>query len=355
MSILPVPAMEQMALSCISSGDVGAKNASMSLASPLYLGRSPSKAAQVRCLQSRRVLGFKGVRVYFQSGLGGGVGMPRRKQVGRSCDSLAKNRVVVAASSQEGSASSDVEVEKVRNELDKQAKESEETWKQTLDAVKEQASRMQEQASRMQGISKEAYAVYAEKAKIVLKDTTEQLKLQSEKMRVVLASSAEDISVKGKENLSIWMENAPETVKDVAETALGVHPEDLKNLSKIHDFCLGIPYGALLFLGGFLSFLVTGSIPAIRFGVILGGIHLAISISSLKAWKKGDSSIPFVKGQAAIAFIILVRELRVLCQRPSLIPGFSMAVLSATVLLFYSYIILSERNQLKNVEPESSD
>jgi hypothetical protein len=127
-------------------------------------------------------------------------------------------------------------VEKVINELEKQADESEEEWKQTLDAVKEKAS-------RMQGISKEAYDVYAEKAKIVLKDTTEQLKLQSEKMRVVLASTAEEIGVKGKENLSIWIENAPETVKDVAETAFGVHPEDLKNLSKIHDFCLGIPYG----------------------------------------------------------------------------------------------------------------
>jgi len=347
-SILSVPAMEHMALSCTSSGDVGAKNASMSQASPLYLGRSPSKAAQVRCLQWRRVLGFKGVRVYCQSGLGGGAGMRCCKRVAGSRDSLVKNRVVVAASSQEGSASSDVEVEKVINELEKQADESEEEWKQTLDAVKEKAS-------RMQGISKEAYDVYAEKAKIVLKDTTEQLKLQSEKMRVVLASTAEEIGVKGKENLSIWIENAPETVKDVAETAFGVHPEDLKNLSKIHDFCLGIPYGALLFFGGFLSFLITGSIPAVRFGVILGGIHLAVSIASLKAWKKGDSSVPFVKGQAAIALIILARELRVLYQRPSLIPGFFMAVVSATVLLFYSYIILSERNQLKNVEPESSD
>lgn len=348
MSILSVPGMEQMALSCTSRGDVGAQNASMSLASPLYLGRSPSKAAQIRCLQWTRVLGFKGVRVYCQTGLGRGVGMRRCKPVAGSSDSRAKNRVVVAASSQEGSASSDVDVEKVRNELEKQADESEEAWKQSLDAFKDQAS-------RMQGISKEAYAVYAEKAKIVLKDTTEQLKVQSEKMRAVLTSTAEEIRVKGKENLSIWIENVPETVKDVAETAIGVHPDDLKNLSKIHDFCLGIPYGVLLFVGGFLSFLITGSIPAVRFGVILGGIHLAASISSLKAWKKGDSSIPFVKGQAAIALIILLRESRVLCQRPSLIPGFFMSVFSAAILLFYSYIIFSERNQLKNVEPESSD
>ena len=32
-------------------------------------------------------------------------------------------------------------------------------------------------------------------------------------------------------------------MKDVAETAFGAHPDDLKNQSKVHDFCLGIPYG----------------------------------------------------------------------------------------------------------------
>jgi len=62
-------------------------------------------------------------------------------------------------------------------------------------------------------------------------------------MRAVLTSTMEEILVKGKENFSIWVENVPETVKDVAETAFGVHPDDLKNLSKVHDFCLGIPYG----------------------------------------------------------------------------------------------------------------
>ena len=62
-------------------------------------------------------------------------------------------------------------------------------------------------------------------------------------MRAILTLTGEEIRVKGKENLSIWVENVPKTVKDVAETAFGVHPDHLKNLSKVHDFCLGIPYG----------------------------------------------------------------------------------------------------------------
>ena len=55
--------------------------------------------------------------------------------------------------------------------------------------------------------------------------------------------------------------------------------------------------GVILSVGGFLSFMLTGSIPAIRFGVILGGALLALSISSLRAYKKGESLPLALKGQ----------------------------------------------------------
>lgn len=54
----------------------------------------------------------------------------------------------------------------------------------------------------------------------------------------------------------------------------------------------------LLTLGGFVSFMVTGSLPAIRFGIILGGTLLALSIASLKVHKKGKTSNVALKGQA---------------------------------------------------------
>uniref|UniRef100_A0A0C9S9N2 TSA: Wollemia nobilis Ref_Wollemi_Transcript_7440_2080 transcribed RNA sequence n=1 Tax=Wollemia nobilis TaxID=56998 RepID=A0A0C9S9N2_9CONI len=311
--------------------------------------RNAPNAARFRCADSARVLGFKGLRVSSQSGLFGGECLRHCVRLGgsRLHSGLLRNKVLAAAS-QEEPAASDVEVEKVKSELEKKQEETEEAWKQTMDIIKEQASRMQE-------MSKEAYAVYAEKAKIVLKDATEQLKLQAEKTRGVLAVTAEEIGEKSKQNLSVMIENAPEPVKDIAETAFGAHPEDLKKLTKIHDFCLGIPYGALLFVGGFLSFLFSGSIPAIRFGIILGGIHLALSSASLRAWKKGTSSMTYVKGQAVVALIIFLREMRVVCQRPTLFPGVFMSFISAVLLVFYSFIIWSGGNQLKKAEPEPSD
>lgn len=46
--------------------------------------------------------------------------------------------------------------------------------------------------------------------------------------------------------------------------------------------------------------MLTGSISAIRFGIILGGTLLALSISSLKSWKKGEPSSLLVKGQTGV-------------------------------------------------------
>lgn len=56
--------------------------------------------------------------------------------------------------------------------------------------------------------------------------------------------------------------------------------------------------GLVLSVGGFLNFMVTGSIAALRFGVILGGTLLALSISSLRAYRRGESVPLSLKGQA---------------------------------------------------------
>lgn len=56
--------------------------------------------------------------------------------------------------------------------------------------------------------------------------------------------------------------------------------------------------GLVLSVGGFLSFMVTGSVAAIRFGVILGGTLLALSVLSLRAYRRGESLPLSLKGQA---------------------------------------------------------
>ncbi|KAG0490466.1 hypothetical protein HPP92_007329 [Vanilla planifolia] len=49
--------------------------------------------------------------------------------------------------------------------------------------------------------------------------------------------------------------------------------------------------------------MLTGSISAIRFGLILGSILFAFSISSLRSWKSGQPSRLSLIGQADAIFI----------------------------------------------------
>lgn len=253
-----------------------------------------------------------------------------------SLDRRSSSFIAFAASHEE--SHSELDVEKEKDDLDNKAEESEEAWEQTLDAFKEQAL-------KMQSISQEAYEIYSKKAAVILKKTAEQLKIQAEKARYDLTVVAKELSVEGKEYLSVAAENSPEPVKEIVET-FSTPTEDLNDISKVQDFYLGIPYGLLLSVGGFLSFMLTGSISAIRFGVILGGTLLALSVSSLRYYKRGKSSPLALKGQAGIAGIIFLREICSLSQRLSFF-NCVMTVVSGGMLVFYLYKIKQNRDQMK--------
>ncbi|XP_057971052.1 protein FATTY ACID EXPORT 3, chloroplastic [Malania oleifera] len=244
------------------------------------------------------------------------------------------------AASHEDSKPSEIEVER-KSDLDLEAKESEEEWKQVLASFKEQAL-------KIQSVSQEAYELYSKKAMVVLKETAVQLKIQADKAGHDLSVIAKETTVEGKEYLSAAAENSPDTLKDVIET-FASSTDDVNEISKVYDFYLGIPYGLLLFLGGFLSFMVTGSISAIRFGVILGGTLLALSVSSLRSWRRGESFALAIKGQAAIAGILFLREIRLLSQKPSF-SSYLATLISGVMLLFYIY-----RIGLKSARPKGSD
>ncbi|XP_031265640.1 protein FATTY ACID EXPORT 3, chloroplastic isoform X2 [Pistacia vera] len=239
------------------------------------------------------------------------------------------NRSIVVFSASHEESASEIEIEKESEDLKASVEESNEAWKQTLESFKEQAL-------KMQSISQEAYEIYSKKALIILQETSEQLKIQAEKGKQDLTVVAKELSEEGKEYLTTAAENSPE-VKEIVETFTS-STDDLTDVSKIRDFHVGIPYGLLLSLGGFLSFMVTGSLSAIRFGVILGGTLLALSVSSLRAQNRGETSPLALKGQAAIATIILLRELRLLSQRFTF-PTSVTTLISAAVVAFYVYKI----------------
>ncbi|KAI8557241.1 hypothetical protein RHMOL_Rhmol05G0321000 [Rhododendron molle] len=246
-----------------------------------------------------------------------------------------RNRSVFAfaASHEEESKPKEIDLEEEKSDLKVGAEESEEAWEQALASFKEQAL-------KMQSVSQEAYELYSKKAIVILKETSEQLKIQAEKARQDLSVIVKEISEEGKEYLSTAAEKSPEPVKDIVDTfaTVGSSVNRDTKFSEVPDFFLGIPYGSLLSFGGLLSFLITGSISAIRFGVILGGTLLALSILSLRSWKRGEPYPLALKGQAAIASILFLREIRLLFERPPA-TFFLPVLLSGAMAAFFLYRI----------------
>ncbi|XP_075502391.1 protein FATTY ACID EXPORT 3, chloroplastic-like [Primulina tabacum] len=254
---------------------------------------------------------------------------------------ISGNRsLLVSAVSHEDSKPSDIGIED--EGLKVGAEESHVAWQQMLKSFKEQSL-------KLQSVSKEAYKFYSEKAMILLHETSGKLKIQAEKASQDLSVIAKEITEESKEYFATAADNYPEPVKDIVDTFTSSHDE-LDDVSKVRDFYVGIPYGAVLSFGGFLSFMLTGSIPAIRFGIILGGTLLALSISSLKSWKKGDSAPLVLKGQAAIATVLFLRQLLLLSMRPYIFKFFT-TIVSGGVAAFYLYRIIRDRGQPR--EPNS--
>ncbi|KAM1525645.1 hypothetical protein ACFX10_010084 [Malus domestica] len=303
------------------------------------LKKSPSSSSSLRFGQLIAARGHGASPIALPKGLSGAsLSLHRR--------SLWTRPIVAAAASQEESQHSDIEVENEKNNAKSESEESEEAWQQTLASFKEQAL-------KMQSISQEAYEQYSKKALVIMKETSELLKIQADKARDDLSEIAKEISEEGKEYISKAAKNSPEPVKEIVET-YNSSTDDLSDVSQVRDFHVGIPYGLLLSVGGFLSFMVTGSTSAIRFGVILGATLLFLSVSSLRSYKGGESSPLVLKGQTAISSIIFLRELRFLAQRSSF-PNFLTTLVSGAVVAFYFYRIVQNRKHQKgsNFEKET--
>ncbi|CAN6467657.1 unnamed protein product [Victoria cruziana] len=247
---------------------------------------------------------------------------------------LSHGRMVpLATASREGSEHSDVDVQEVKSKIEKQAEETKEVWMKIIESLKLHAM-------NMQNMSQEAYELYSQQVVLILEKMSEQLKVQAEKASQDMTILAEGVSTEGKRYLSTAAENSPEPVKDVIET-FASHGPELREISEVRDFFIGIPYGVLLFVGGFLSFMLTGSIPSVRFGMVLGGALLSLSVSSLRAWKGGKSSSLFLKGQAGIVAILFLRDLLLLFQRPCFWTA-AAALISCSIIAFYAYRIKVE-------------
>ncbi|KAL6987206.1 hypothetical protein U1Q18_012957 [Sarracenia purpurea var. burkii] len=117
-----------------------------------------------------------------------------------------------------------------------------------------------------------------------------------------------------------------------------------KKAAKIHDFCLGIPFGGLVLSGGIAGFIFTRNSTTLSTGVLFGGALLALSTFSLKVWRQGKSSLPFILGQAVLATALLWKNFQTYSMTLKLFPTGFYAFISAAMLGFYFYVVMSGGN-----------
>lgn len=58
--------------------------------------------------------------------------------------------------------------------------------------------------------------------------------------------------------------------------------------------------GGFVLSGGIIGFLLTRNPATLTNGVLIGGALLLFSTLSLKVWRQGKSSLPFILGQSGI-------------------------------------------------------
>ncbi|RDX82870.1 Protein FATTY ACID EXPORT 1, chloroplastic, partial [Mucuna pruriens] len=98
----------------------------------------------------------------------------------------------------------------------------------------------------------------------------------------------------------------------------------LKRTAKIHDFCLGIPFGGFVLTGGIVGYLFSRSPATLSSGVLFGGALLFLSTLSMKVWRQGKSSLPFILGQAALSGVLIWKNFQSYSLAKKMFPtGFS--------------------------------
>ncbi|CAL1385727.1 unnamed protein product [Linum trigynum] len=150
---------------------------------------------------------------------------------------------------------------------------------------------------------------------------------------------------KGYESASKSMPYGEETnVEENSRSAdLGVEKKSVYGSAMIHDFCFGIPFGALVLSGGIIGLLFSRTYTTFS-GVLIGGGLLAFSTYSLKIWRQGKSSLPFVFGQAVLSAALLWKNVEVYSLTKSLFPAGFYAAISAAMLCFYIHVFISGGN-----------
>ena len=108
-----------------------------------------------------------------------------------------------------------------------------------------------------------------------------------------------------------------------------------------HSFCISIPYGVIVSLGGLIGFFKKGSTMSLIMGLLFGGITVALGWSAQnKYYANSSDRTEILIGLAVSAIMSLV-----MCQRWSksgkFMPAGLVGALSVAMSLFYLYRLMN--------------
>lgn len=120
----------------------------------------------------------------------------------------------------------------------------------------------------------------------------------------------------------------------------------------LHDFCMCIPYGLIVLLGGLLTALLGGGSSGLMVAVA-GAAELVASGQSLGAWKTGKSSIPYTLLSAVVASWVAWSTYALVKRGVATIVSGLLCGLSLLAATFFFYNILAGGNPPKHKIPKS--
>ena len=122
----------------------------------------------------------------------------------------------------------------------------------------------------------------------------------------------------------------------------------------MHDFCLTLPWGLFVALGGLAGFAIAGSTKSLIFGGGMGTLLMALGAMSLKKWKANESSAFETIVSALISTALGAVMGKKWMAGGSFIPAGLIACGAALMCVFYAHNLASGGNPAREASSEGS-
>mmetsp|Transcript_20210 Transcript_20210/g.35925 ORF Transcript_20210/g.35925 Transcript_20210/m.35925 type:complete len:134 (+) Transcript_20210:174-575(+) len=116
----------------------------------------------------------------------------------------------------------------------------------------------------------------------------------------------------------------------------------------MYDFCLTIPYGALLLVGGLMG-LANGSIASALSGGVIGALLVALGWYSWQEWKENANATDKRFRSPTYAYVVVAAVLTLIVtfmmgerymETEAMFPAGYVTIISAGMLVFYCYKLM---------------